>query len=235
MRGTGRSGYLGATLLLLGVVLFSVAAQAHAVAGKDAAFIESVRGPEIGPFLYLGAKHMLTGYDHMLFLVGVVFFLRRLMDIVKYVTLFTIGHSTTLLLGVFAGIRVDPFLIDAVIGFSVAVMAFCNLGGFKTLFGFEPDMRILVLVFGLFHGFGLATKVQEFNLAKDGLVTNILSFNVGIEMGQIIGLSLVLLALTVWRTSAGFARHALVANTLLMIGGFLLVGYQMSGYVLAPA
>jgi hypothetical protein len=176
---------------------------------------------------------MVTGYDHLLFLVGVVFFLRRLRDIVKYVTLFTIGHSTTLLLGVFAGIRVNPFLIDAVIGFSVAVMAFSNLGGFKTLFGFEPDMRHLVLVFGLFHGFGLATKVQEFNLAKDGLVTNILSFNVGIELGQIIGLSLVLLALTAWQRSAGFSRYALVANTILMAGGFLLVGFQMSGYFLA--
>lgn len=225
---------IAGSLLVVGVVLAG-AAQAHNVTGHDAAFIQSVRGPAVGPFLYLGAKHMVTGYDHLLFLVGVVFFLRRLRDIVKYVTLFTIGHSTTLLLGVFAGIRVDPFLIDAVIGFSVAVMAFCNLGGFKTLFGFEPDMRILVLVFGLFHGFGLATKVQEFNLAKDGLVTNILSFNVGIEMGQIIGLSLVLLALTAWRRSEGFARHALVANTLLMTGGFLLTGYQMSGYFLATA
>ena len=216
-------------------LLLASAAQAHNVTGHDAAFIESVRGPAPGPFLYLGAKHMVTGYDHLMFLVGVVFFLRRLREIVKYVTLFTIGHSTTLLLGVFAGVRVNPFLIDAVIGFSVAVMAFTNLSGFKTLIGFSPDMRILVLVFGLFHGFGLATKVQEFNLARDGLVTNILSFNVGIELGQIVGLSFVLLALTAWRRSTAFPRHALVANTVLMTGGFLLVGYQMSGYLLAAA
>jgi len=235
VRGAVRAGYLGTALLLLGVVLFSAAALAHAVAGKDAAFIASVRGPEIGPFLYLGAKHMLTGYDHLLFLVGVVFFLRRLRDIIQYVTLFTVGHSLTLLLGVFAGIQVNPFLIDAVIGLSVAYMAFGNMDGFKRVVGFEPNMRLTVLIFGLFHGFGLATKVQEFNLSPNGLVTNILSFNVGIEVGQVLGLSLVLLALTIWRARESFVRHAFVANTVLMTCGFLLAGYQFSGYLLDPA
>lgn len=220
---------------LLGAILFSASADAHAVAGRDAAFIESVRGPEIIPFLYLGAKHMLTGYDHLLFLVGVVFFLRRLKDIIQYVTLFTIGHSLTLLLGVFGGIRVNPFLIDAIIGLSVAYMAFGNMEGFKKIVGFEPNMRLTVLVFGLFHGLGLATKVQEFNLVKNGMVTNILSFNVGIELGQVLGLSIVLLVLTIWRTSGSFKRYAFTANTVLMTCGFMLAGYQLSGFFLAPA
>lgn len=233
--GCNRRSLRTACLVLLGVTLTSTLAWAHAVTGKDAAYIETVRGAAIGPFLYLGAKHMVTGYDHMLFLVGVVFFLRRFRDIIQYVTLFTVGHSVTLLLGVFAGIRVNPFLIDAIIGLSVAYMAFVNMGGFKQLFGFEPDNRLSVLVFGLFHGFGLATKVQEFNLVPEGLVTNILSFNVGIELGQFAGLSLVLLALTIWRMRASFMHYALAANTALMTGGFLLVGYQLSGYFLAPA
>jgi len=233
--GGRRRSLLTACLALLGVTLFSALAYAHGVTGKDAAYIETVRGAAIGPFLYLGSKHMLTGYDHMLFLVGVVFFLRRFRDIIQYVTLFTLGHSLTLLLGVFAGIRVNPYIIDAIIGLSVAYMGFVNMGGFRQLLGFEPNNKLSVLVFGLFHGFGLATKVQEFHLVPEGLVTNILSFNVGIELGQFAGLSLVLLALTIWRMRASFMRHALAANTVLMAGGFLLVGYQLSGYFLAQA
>lgn len=234
-RGSGgvRRPIFTTGLALLGVVLFSCMAYAHGVTGKDAAYIETVTGAAIGPFLYLGAKHMLTGYDHMLFLVGVVFFLRRFGDIIQYVTLFTVGHSVTLLLGVFVGIRVNPFLIDAIIGLSVAYMAFVNMGGFRQVFGFEPNNRLAVLVFGLFHGFGLATKVQEFNLVPEGLVTNILSFNVGIELGQFAGLALVLLGLTIWRKRVSFMRHAFAANTVLMAGGFLLAGFQLSGYFLA--
>ncbi len=222
-----------AMLAALGVVLFSTLAYAHGVTGKDAAYIETVRGAAIGPFLYLGAKHMVTGYDHMLFLVGVVFFLRNFSDIIKYVTLFTVGHSITLLLGVFAGIRVNPFLIDAIIGLSVAYIAFVNMGGFRHVFGFEPNNKLSVLVFGLFHGFGLATKVQEFNLVPEGLIANILSFNIGIELGQFAGLAFVLLALTMWRMQPSFMRHAFAANTLLMASGFLLAGLQLSGYFLA--
>jgi hypothetical protein len=222
-----------ALLLVLLSVCLSDVAYAHGVTGKDGLFLQNVHGVAVGPFLYLGAKHMLTGYDHLLFLVGVVFFLRRLKDIVQYVTLFTIGHSLTLLIGVLGGVRVNPYLIDAVIGLSVVYMAFGNMDGFRSLFGFQPNTYLTVFVFGLFHGFGLATKLQEFAVSQDGLIANILSFNLGIELGQVMALSLVLVVLSFWRTQTSFLRYAFITNTVLMAGGFLLVGYQLSGYFLA--
>lgn len=206
--------------------------EAHGVSKGDARFLQLIHGAAVGPFLYLGAKHMVTGYDHLLFLVGVIFFLYRLKDVVQYVSLFTIGHSITLLLGVLANIRANSYLIDAIIGLSVAYKAFDNMGGFTRFFGFQPDTRAAVLVFGLFHGFGLATKLQEFALAKEGLVVNIVSFNVGVEIGQGLALTGVLIALGYWRTRTGFFRHAFLTNTALLTGGFLLVGYQLSGYIL---
>ena len=222
-------------VVVLSIMLFvlPVAASAHNVSKRDAAYVQSNTGAAIGPFLYLGAKHMVTGYDHLLFLVGVIFFLYKLKDVVQYVSLFTIGHSLTLLGGVLGGIHANPFIIDAIIGFSVVYKAFDNIGGFKRLLGFQPNTRIAVLVFGLFHGFGLATKLQEFALPKTGLVTNILSFNVGIEVGQVLALTAVLIALSFWRTRPGFLRHAFATNTVLMIGGFMLVGYQLTGYFVA--
>ena len=208
-------------------------AEAHGVSRKDASFVESIDGPAIGPFLYLGAKHMVTGYDHLLFLVGVIFFLYRLKDVVLYVSLFTIGHSVTLLGGVLGGVQANPYLIDAVIGLSVVYKGFENIGGFTYVFGRQPDTRAAVLVFGLFHGFGLATKLQELALTRDGLVTNIVSFNIGVEIGQALALTFILIGLTWWRTRSGYLRHAFVTNALLMTGGFLLVGFQLSGYALA--
>ena len=210
-------------------------AAAHGVAQDDAAFFLWNVGPAIGPFMYLGAKHMFTGYDHLLFLVGVLFFLYRLKDVVLYVSLFTLGHSVTLLAGVLGGLRANPFLVDAVIGLSVAYKAFDNMDGFQRLLGFRPDTRLAVLGFGLFHGFGLATTLQDYTLADDGLVTNMLAFNVGIELGQIFALAGVLIALAFWRGSASFQRHAQIANTLLMAAGFLLVGYQIVGYFSSTA
>ena len=211
----------------------SVAVSAHGVSGKDALFLQSIQGAAIGPLMYLGAKHMVTGYDHLLFLVGVIFFLYRLKDVVQYVSLFTVGHSLTLLGGVLGGIHANSYLVDAIIGFSVVYKAFDNMDGFRRFFGFQPSTRAAVLVFGLFHGFGLATKLQDFALAPQGLVTNILSFNIGVELGQIVALTGVLIVLSYWRTRAGFLRHAFVTNTVLMGCGFLLVGYQLSGYVMA--
>ena len=205
---------------------------AHGVSGKDAVFLQGLQGAAIGPLMYLGAKHMVTGYDHLLFLVGVIFFLYRPKDVLLYVSLFTIGHSVTLLAGVLGGVRVNAYLIDAIIGFSVAYKAFENMDGFRRFFGVQPDTRAAVLVFGLFHGFGLATKLQEFALSTNGLVTNIVSFNVGVEIGQGLALGAVLIALSYWRTRPGFVRHAFATNTIVMACGFLLVGYQLSGYVL---
>jgi len=221
-----------AALTAVLVAIASTALDAHGVSGKDAVFLQGLQGTAIGPLMYLGAKHMVTGYDHLLFLVGVIFFLYRLKDVVQYVSLFTIGHSVTLLAGVLGGIHANPYLIDAVIGFSVVYKAFENMDGFKRFLGVQPNTRVAVLIFGLFHGFGLATKLQEFALSPNGLVANIVSFNVGVEIGQGLALTGILIALTYWRTRHGFLRHAFATNAFVMGCGFLLVGYQLSGYFL---
>jgi hypothetical protein len=221
---------LAAFALLVG--LASVGLEAHGVSGKDAVYLQGLDGQAIGPLMYLGAKHMVTGYDHLLFLVGVIFFLYRLKDVLLYVSLFTIGHSLTLLAGVLGGIHANAYIIDAIIGFSVVYKAFENMDGFRRFFGFQPNTRAAVLIFGLFHGFGLATKLQEFALSPNGLVANIVSFNIGVEMGQGMALTFILIGLSYWRTRAGFMRHAFATNAIVMTGGFLLVGYQLSGYFL---
>jgi hypothetical protein len=219
------------TALLLSVC--AAVAEAHGVSRKDATFVESIDGAAIGPFMYLGAKHMVTGYDHLLFLVGVIFFLYRLKDVIQYVSLFTIGHSLTLLAGVLGDIHANAYLVDAVIGLSVVYKGFENVGGFKAFLGWQPNTKVAVATFGLFHGFGLATKLQELALTDEGLVANIVSFNVGVEIGQVLALTAILIALTYWRTRPGFLKHAFLTNALLMFGGFLLIGYQLSGYMLA--
>jgi len=221
-------------LVLLAIMLIVPAvAEAHNVSRRDATFVQANKGSAVAPFMYLGAKHMVTGYDHLLFLVGVIFFLYRLRDVVQYVSLFTVGHSLTLLGGVLGGIHANPYVIDAIIGFSVVYKAFDNMDGFKRFLHFQPNTRLAVLIFGLFHGFGLATKLQEFTLAQSGLVTNIVSFNVGVEIGQVLALTGVLIGLSYWRTRPGFLQHAFLTNTVLMVGGFILVGYQLTGYFVA--
>jgi hypothetical protein len=219
--------------LVLLCLVFSPMASAHNVSKRDASFVQANHGAAIAPFLYLGAKHMVTGYDHLAFLVGVVFFLYKLKDVVAYVSLFTLGHSITLLTGVLGGVHANSYIIDAIIGFSVVYKAFDNMSGFKQLLGVEPNTKAAVLIFGLFHGFGLATKLQELNLAKSGLLANLVSFNVGVEIGQALALTAVLLALGYWRTRPSFLRQAFATNTALMSVGFLLAGYQIAGYYLA--
>ena len=221
-----RQVWLAPLLVLCGPAI----ACAHGVSEGDASFVEANQGAAVIEFLYLGAKHMVTGYDHLLFLAAVIFFLYRLKDVVAYVTLFTIGHSITLLAGVLGGIHANPYVIDAIIGFSVVYKAFDNLGGFPQFLGFEPNTKLAVMVFGLFHGFGLATKLQALNLSPDGLVANIVSFNIGVEIGQVMALTVILLAFVYWRSQPTFLRNAVVANTMIMTGGFILMGYQITGY-----
>ncbi|MFZ5863809.1 MAG: HupE/UreJ family protein [Nitrospirota bacterium] len=221
-------------ITLLALLLPGIAA-AHGVSSEDAGFVAANQGAAVPEFLYLGAKHMVTGYDHLLFLVGVIFFLYRMTEVVLYVSLFTIGHSLTLLVGVLGNVHADSYLVDTIIGLSVVYKALDNMGGFKQLLGFQPNTKVAVLVFGLFHGFGLATKLQQFELSPDGLLTNIISFNVGVEIGQVLALAAVLLALSAWRQHPSFLRHAFVTNTGLMIGGFVLMGYQLVGYFLSTA
>jgi hypothetical protein len=213
----------------LALLLGAAAALAHGIAGADQEFLLRATGVHVGPYLYLGAKHMVTGYDHLLFLAGVIFFLYRLKDVALYVTLFAVGHSTTLLLGVLAGWHVDSYLVDAVIGLSVVYKAFENVGGFRRL-GFQPDTKAAVLFFGLFHGLGLSTKLQDIALSRDGLVTNMLSFNIGVELGQLLALGMMLIVFNVWRRSGSFWRYAFASNVVLMTAGFLLAGFQLTAY-----
>lgn len=210
-------------------VLFAPLLFAHGVEEGDALFIEQVNGAQWLPFIYLGAKHMVTGYDHLLFLAGVIFFLYRMKDVSIYVTLFAVGHSVTLLYGVLSEINVNAYMVDAIIGFSVVYKAMDNLGAFRRWFGFQPNTKAAVLIFGFFHGFGLATKLQDFTLSENGLVANILAFNVGVEMGQLMALGVILIAMNFWRKTDVFPRQAFAANVLLMSAGFMLMGYQLTG------
>src|ERR1700685_4102531 len=215
-----RAAAFVAIALILSAFVFPAAAGAHNVSKRDASFVQSNQGAAIPAFLYLGAKHMVTGYDHIAFLVGVIFFLYRLKDIVQYVSLFTLGHSITLLGGVLGGVHANPYMIDAIIGLSVVYKAFDNMDGFRRFLGFEPNTKVAVLIFCMFHGFGLATKLQELDLARNGLITNIISFNVGVEIGQVLALTAVLIALSFWRTRRSFSHYAFATNAALMVVGF---------------
>ncbi|TVT56519.1 MAG: HupE/UreJ family protein [Azoarcus sp. PHD] len=221
--------YLRALTGLTLYLLFTTFAHAHGVADGDKGYIQEISGTHLLPFVYLGAKHMVTGYDHLLFLAGVIFFLYRLKDIALYVSLFAIGHSVTMLYGVYAGVNVNPYVIDAIIGLSVVYKALDNLGAYQRWFGVQPNTKVATLVFGLFHGFGLAAKIQEFEIARDGLLPNLLAFNVGVEIGQLLALGAILIAMGFWRRTAGFFRHAYSANVAMMCAGFMLIGYQLTG------
>lgn len=230
---SSRSLWLAGAFLVL--ALCANPAAAHDIGGADAAFVAAARGPDPIPFAYLGAKHMVTGYDHLLFLVGVIFFLFRLSQIALYVSLFSLGHSITLLAGVFFDLHVDPRLVDAVIGLSVAYKGFDNLGGFRTVFGVEPDPKAAVLFFGLIHGFGLATKLQALDLQPEGLLTNLVAFNIGVELGQFVALIFILALITLWRRTPAFRPTAVGANLLLILAGFVLAGEHLAGYFLDGA
>ena len=210
-------------------MLFSAAAHAHGVADGDKGYIQEISGTHLLPFTYLGAKHMVTGYDHLLFLAGVIFFLYKLKDIALYVSLFAVGHSVTMLYGVYAGVNVNPYVIDAIIGLSVVYKALDNLGAYQRWFGVQPNTKAATLVFGLFHGFGLAAKIQEFEIARDGLLPNLLAFNVGVEIGQLLALGAILIAMGFWRRTPAFLKHAYTANVAMMCAGFMLIGYQLTG------
>ena len=226
-----RARLLATAFLAAAAAVASLSAFGHAIAEGNASYVQALDGPAVGAFAYLGAKHMVTGLDHLLFLVGVVFFLHRLKDVLLYVSLFTAGHSVTLLAGVLGEWRVDEHLVDAVIGLSVAYKAFENMGGFQHLFGGSPSTRGAVLVFGLFHGLGLATKVQTLHLSPDGLIVNLASFNVGVELGQFVALAAVVGALAWWRRQDSFDRSAFVVNTLLLCAGFVLAEAQLAAWL----
>lgn len=220
-------------LMTLCTTIFASEVFAHGVTDGDKGFIQESSGVMLMPFIYLGAKHMMTGYDHILFLLGVIFFLYRLKDVGLYVSLFAVGHSVTLLTGVLTEVSVSAYFIDAVIGFSVVYKALDNLGAFQRWFGVQPDTKAATLIFGLIHGFGLATKILDYNVSPDGLIPNLVAFNVGVEIGQILALSAILIAMGYWRRTQSFRRHAYAANVALMSAGFLLMGYQITGLIVS--
>src|SRR5215213_7438619 len=220
-----------ASLLLLS--LSSLEVLAHAVAEGDKGYIQEITGVHLIPFVYLGAKHMVTGYDHLLFLAGVIFFLYRMKDIGLYVSLFAVGHSTTMLLGVYLNVGINSYIIDAIIGLSVVYKALDNMGAFQRWLGFQPSTKAATLIFGFFHGLGLSTKIIEYNISPDGLVRNLLAFNVGVEIGQLLALAAIFVVMGYWRRTESFFRHAYTANVAMMSAGFVLIGMQLTGYFVA--
>lgn len=219
--------------LTLGLLGMSTDVLAHAVAQGDKGYIQEITGINLISFMYLGAKHMVTGYDHLLFLLGVIFFLYRMQHIAIYVSLFALGHSTTMLLGVYFNVGINSYIIDAIIGLSIVYKALDNVGAYQRWFGFQPNTKAATLIFGFFHGFGLSSKIIEYDISPDGLIPNLLAFNVGVEIGQLIALAMILIVMSFWRKTDGFFRHAYTANVAMMSAGFLLIGYQLTGYFIA--
>ena len=230
--GAGRHRLLW-MILTIGLLGMSTDVLAHAVAQGDKGYIQEITGINLIAFTYLGAKHMVTGYDHLLFLLGVIFFLYRMQHIAIYVSLFALGHSTTMLLGVYFNVGINSYLIDAIIGLSIVYKALDNIGAYQRWFGFQPNTKAATLIFGFFHGFGLSTKIIEYDISPDGLIPNLLAFNVGVEIGQLVALAMILILMSFWRKTDGFFRHAYTANVAMMSAGFLLMGYQLTGYFVA--
>jgi hypothetical protein len=218
--------YLGAGLLIFS--LLSQYAYAHGM--SEAEKLAIIEGGNLR-YMWLGATHMLSGYDHLAFVFGIIFFLTSFRDIAKYVTAFTLGHSVTLIYATFNAIQLNYFAIDAVIGLSVCYIAFANIDGFRKYLSINPPhMMLMIIGLGLIHGFGLSTRLQELPLSEDSLLLNIISFNVGIELGQVSALALMLLLIAAWRKRHAFQTFSLVTNYGLILAGSLLFLMQMHGY-----
>lgn len=218
-------------ITLSALVLSAGHALAHNVTEGDAGYIQEIWGVNIIPFMYLGAKHMVTGYDHILFLLGVVFFLYKMKEVAIYVTLFAVGHSTTMLLGVWFGWGINAFIIDAIIGFSVVYKALDNMGMLRKWLGFQPNTKAATLIFGLLHGTGLASKIMEYRIAEEGLLANLIAFNVGVEIGQLLALGAILIVMGYWRRFDGFVRQGYYVNIAMVLAGLYLMWMHLTGYI----
>ncbi|WP_432823015.1 HupE/UreJ family protein [Trichloromonas sp.] len=215
-----------ATTLLL--MLLPAVAMAHGISEADK---QAMLDGGYLRYVWLGATHMLTGYDHLLFIFGVIFFLTGFRDIVKYITAFTLGHSITLIFATVFGVSANYFLVDAVIALSVCYKGFDNLDGFNKYLGRpSPNLILVIFGFGLIHGFGLSTRLQQLPLGDSGLIGRILSFNVGVELGQIIALAIMLLIISSWRRTTSFAQFSTLSNGGLIAAGVFLFMMQMHGY-----
>lgn len=230
----GKRAFLRLNLITFSALaLTTSAAFAHDVTPGDAGYIQEIWGVNIIPFIYLGLKHMITGYDHILFLLGVMFFLYHIKDVATYVSLFAIGHSVTMLLVVWFGWGINAYIIDAMIGLSVVYKALDNLGMFQKWFGFQPNTKLATLIFGLFHGTGLASKILEYRIDPDGLLANLLAFNVGVEIGQLLALFVILIVMGYWRRNTKFIRQASIANWIMAGLGITLIYVQVAGFLAA--
>ena len=202
---------------------------AHGVSQSDQ---ETLNNGGLLSYIFVGAKHMLTGYDHLLFLVGVIFYLNNFKDILKFITVFTIGHSITLIGATYLGLKADEHLIDAVIALSVLYKGFENLGGFKKIFNTKsPNLLWMVFIFGLIHGFGLSTRLQSFNLGAGQFLAKIISFNIGVELGQVLALVPIVFIISRWRGKKGYSSFYNIVNYFLVMAGIALFIYQIYGYV----
>ncbi len=163
-----------------------------------------------------------------------MFFLTTFKHIAKFVTAFTLGHCITLIFATFLQTTWNYFLVDALIAISVVYKGFDNNGGFQKHFGVKsPNLLPMVFGFGLLHGFGLSTRLQQLPLGEDKLsmLMRILSFNVGVEIGQIAALTATGALLALWRKRQSFQRFSALANVGLdYAGGLLLLLMQLHGY-----
>ncbi len=201
---------------------------AHGVSQSDQ---EILTNGGLLAYILVGAKHMVTGYDHLLFLVGVIFYLSNFKDIVKFVTVFTIGHSITLISATLLGIKADEHLIDAVIALSVLYKGFENLGGFQKVFSAKsPNLLWMVFIFGLIHGFGLSTRLQSFDIGSEQILAKIVSFNIGVELGQIAALIPIVFIISRWKAFKSYDTFYKVVNWFLVVAGIGLFIFQMYGY-----
>ena len=200
--------------------------------GVSESTVNAMANASLMDYLYFGAEHMVTGYDHILFLIGVLFFLTDYFDIFKFITAFTIAHCITLIFATFLGITANAYLIDAVIAFSVIYKGFENLDGFKKYFSITPpNLIFMVFIFGLIHGFGLSTKLQEIAVEHDISLSlsQILSFNVGVELGQIVVLLIIFPLLSMLRGKF-FDKISKLSNWGLIIAGIFLLCFQLNGF-----
>lgn len=200
---------------------------AHDVSASDQAILDN---GGLLSYIYVGAKHMVTGYDHLLFLAGVVFYLTGFKDIVKFITVFTIGHSITLIGATYLGITANEHLVDAVIALSVLYKGFENLGGFEKLNVNSPNLLFMVFGFGLIHGFGLSTRLQSFDVGTEQFLAKIICFNIGVELGQVLALIPIVFLITFWKKKPSYNAFYKSANWYLVIAGIVLFVYQIYGY-----
>ena len=215
-------------LCIFSLLLLAQSAFSHGMSEADKQAI--VDGGNL-QFIWLGATHMLTGYDHLLFVFGIVFFLTTVTDVIKYITVFTIGHSITLIAATLMGITANYYLVDAIIAVSVCYIGYENLGGFKQNFKKPPNLLLAIFLFGFIHGFGLSTRLQQLPLGEEGIVLKILSFNLGIELGQIGALCVMLALLYKWRRTESFRNFSAVSNRGLIAAGAMFFLFQMHGYL----